>query len=100
MDDQARKQAIGRIWAKRAFRIHATIWLLVSVVLVALWAMSDQEYFWPVWPIGGWAIGVVAHFWATYGISRPITEEQIQREMDRIGSRPQPEAPASTPEQL
>jgi hypothetical protein len=35
-------------------------WLLVSVLLVALWALTGAEYFWPVWPILGWGIAVWA----------------------------------------
>ena len=32
----------------------------VSVMLVAIWALTGAGYFWPVWPILGWGVGVFA----------------------------------------
>jgi ABC-type phosphate transport system auxiliary subunit len=46
---------------KRARAAHVRAYLLVSLGLVALWALSGAGYFWPVWPIMGWGIGVVSH---------------------------------------
>jgi len=31
----------------------------VSVMLVAIWALTGMGYFWPVWPILGWGISFV-----------------------------------------
>jgi class 3 adenylate cyclase len=42
-------------------RIHATVYLLVNVLLVAIWAASGGGYFWPIWPILGWGIGLGCH---------------------------------------
>lgn len=46
---------------KRAHAAHVRAYVLVSLGLVALWALSGAGYFWPVWPIMGWGIGVVSH---------------------------------------
>lgn len=55
--------------ARRGARIHLGVYLAVSVLMVATWlvtAMSvGQWYFWPVWPIFGWGIGVVSHVLAS-----------------------------------
>jgi uncharacterized protein DUF1707/2TM domain-containing protein len=32
----------------------------VSLMLVAIWALTGMGYFWPVWPILGWGISFVA----------------------------------------
>jgi Domain of unknown function (DUF1707)/2TM domain len=32
----------------------------VSIMLVAIWALTGMGYFWPVWPIVGWGISFVA----------------------------------------
>jgi len=55
---------------------------------VLIWALTGGGYFWPVWPALGWGIGVAMHGWATFG-RRPISEEEIQREMGRSRG-PQP----------
>src|SRR3954471_11331389 len=46
---------------RQGFRIHLTFYLLVNLLLIGIWAASGGGYFWPVWPILGWGIGVAAH---------------------------------------
>jgi hypothetical protein len=35
-------------------------YLSVSLMLVAIWALTGMGYFWPIWPILGWGISFVA----------------------------------------
>lgn len=42
-------------------RIHATVYVLVNLLLVGIWAAGGGGYFWPVWPILGWGIGLAGH---------------------------------------
>jgi class 3 adenylate cyclase len=42
-------------------RIHFTTFLLVNLLLIGIWAASGGGYFWPIWPILGWGIGVGCH---------------------------------------
>ncbi|MEB3050089.1 DUF1707 domain-containing protein [Mycolicibacter sp. MYC123] len=62
------RRAARQAAARRGARIHLGVYLAVSVLMVAIWlvtAMSvGQWYFWPVWPIFGWGIGVVSHMLA------------------------------------
>ena len=46
---------------RQSVKIHLTIYLLVNVLLIGVWAASGGGYFWPVWPILGWGIGVAGH---------------------------------------
>jgi hypothetical protein len=51
---------------------------------VVIWAVINVHgFFWPVFPIVGWGIGVVMNAWDVYG-RREISEEDIQREMERL----------------
>jgi DUF1707 SHOCT-like domain/2TM domain len=34
-------------------------YIAVSVLLVAIWALTGMGYFWPIWPILGWGISFV-----------------------------------------
>ena len=43
------------------FRIHFAIYIIVNVMLIGIWAASGGGYFWPIWPILGWGIGVGCH---------------------------------------
>jgi len=82
MDDQERRDAaIKRIKDKRDFKTHAVSYVVVNLFLVGVWAVSGGGYFWPGWVMAGWGIGLVLHGWQTYREERPITEEDIQREM-------------------
>jgi hypothetical protein len=33
----------------------------VQLLLIAIWALSGFGYFWVIWPMMGWGIGLVAH---------------------------------------
>ncbi len=82
MDDQERRDAaIKRIKDKRDFKTHVVSYVVVNLFLVGVWAVSGGGYFWPGWVMAGWGIGLVLHGWQTYRGERPITEEDIQREM-------------------
>ena len=42
-------------------RIHFTTYALVNLMLIGIWAASGAGYFWPIWPMLGWGIGVAMH---------------------------------------
>jgi hypothetical protein len=39
---------------------HVRAYVGVCAMLVAIWALTGGGYFWPIWPILGWGIGVLA----------------------------------------
>ncbi|HET7482775.1 MAG TPA: 2TM domain-containing protein [Actinomycetota bacterium] len=80
--DDDRSRAIRRLYAKRGFRIHATVYVVASLGMILIWVLTSRGYFWPAWPIGGWAIGLFFHWWGVFGIS-PITEDDIRKEIRR-----------------
>ena len=82
--DERRKAALERVKAKREFKNHVVVYVMVNALLVIIWAINSGGYFWPVWPIAGWGIGLMLHAWNAY-FERPITEEEIRQEMERTG---------------
>ena len=85
-DKDIREQAVQSLKRKRDFNTQIGMWLVISVVLIAIWAASGTDnFFWPVFPIAGWALGLVIQGWSVYGPgARPISEAQIQRESERL----------------
>jgi hypothetical protein len=81
--DERRAAAVDRLTRKREFRNHALIYCAVNLLLVVIWAASGGGYFWPIWVIAGWGIGLAAHAWQTYG-HKPISESDIIEEMHRV----------------
>jgi 2TM domain len=82
-DDVLREQAINRIKKKRDFATHVVVYVLVNSFLVVIWAVTSGDFFWPIFPIAGWGIGLAANAWDVYG-RRPISEVEIRREMERL----------------
>lgn len=78
-----RDRAIAQLKKRRDFRGHLIVYVLVNAFLVAIWAItSDYGFFWPVFIIGPWSIGLVMNAWDVYW-RRDITESDIQQEMRR-----------------
>jgi class 3 adenylate cyclase len=46
---------------RQSVKTHLTVYLLVNLFLIGIWAASGGGYFWPVWPILGWGLGVAFH---------------------------------------
>ncbi len=79
-----RQAAINRLKARRGFRVHLLVYVGVNAMLVAIWFANGAGPFWPIWPIAGWGIGIVAHAWGLY-FNKPISEDAIRREMEKGG---------------
>jgi len=52
---------------RTGFRIHATVYVAVNVLLIAIWASAWQlngasSYPWFIWVLLGWGIGLAAHY--------------------------------------
>ena len=82
-DDALREAAVTRLRKKRDFATHVLIYVLVNSFLVVIWAATSGDFFWPMFPIFGWGIGLAANAWDVYG-RKPISEAEIRQEMDRI----------------
>jgi hypothetical protein len=82
-EEDLREQAVKRLNKKRDFRTHLLMYVLVNAMLVVIWAVTNTGFFWPIFPILGWGIGVAANAWDVYG-RKPITEDEIRREADRL----------------
>ena len=80
-----RSQALERLKKKRDLKTHVLMYFLINAFLVVIWAVTkgDDTFFWPVFVIVGWGIGVVANAWDVYG-RKPITEDEIRREQERL----------------
>lgn len=86
-DEQAlRTKALESIRKKREFMSHLAAYVLVNGFLIALWAtVAGGGFFWPMFPLIGWGIGLFFHGWDVY--QREPSEARIRREMDRMRGR-------------
>jgi vacuolar-type H+-ATPase subunit I/STV1 len=82
-DEELRAQAISQLKKKRDFHTHLFIYLLINTVLVAIWAVIGGGFFWPIFLILIWGVGIGANAWDAY-MRKPLSEGRIQREVQRL----------------
>ncbi|MDO8108461.1 2TM domain-containing protein [Isoptericola sp. b441] len=81
--NEERYAAYKRVKARRDLAGHAVAYVVVNAFLVIVWWLtSPGGYFWPVWVLAGWGIGLVLNAWDVLG-RRPISEEDVDRELRR-----------------
>jgi len=82
-----RQLAIIRLRKRRALQAHLLAYVLVSLFLNAIWLLTNPGgFYWPMFPMFGWGIGVAFHIWSVFSPEVP-PEERIDREMERLRSR-------------
>jgi 2TM domain len=82
-DRSIRDRALERIEKKQEFHAHLLAYVLVNAMLVGIWAVTGAGFFWPVFPLLGWGIGIGFQAWDTYRPGEP-SEQQIQREIEHL----------------
>jgi len=79
-----RDRAVRRLKKRRDFHAHLLVYFLVNTSLVLIWALTNSgEFFWPVFPIVFWGIGVVMNAWDVYR-NEDFTDAEIDREVTRL----------------
>jgi 2TM domain len=85
--EELRQAARKRLEDRRGFIPHLLAYVLVNTGLIAIWATTAHDgFFWPGFVLGFWGIGVVMHAWNAF-FSRPITETDVEREIQRLSGR-------------
>ncbi len=105
-DEVVRQQAVKQIERRRHYWGSVVVSGIGMVVLVLIWAFSEYHNvggwptggfgqssgihdvwnYWIVYPILGWGLIVAAGAWNVYG-RRPISEGEIEREIERQSGR-------------
>ena len=86
-EDELKKFAKKKLKAKQDFRNLVAVWVFVFVVTTAIWFFTTPTgYFWPVWPAFGIGVAILFAGYEAYGkgFDRPITEEDIDAEVQRL----------------
>jgi len=82
-----RERAVKQLKKRRDFRGHLLIYALVNSFLVVIWAMTNPDgFFWPIFPLVGWGIGVVMNAWDVY-LTEDFSEEAIEREIEHLARK-------------
>jgi len=82
-EDALRERAIKRLKKKRDFHAHLLVYVMANAFFVTIWALTNSGFFWPMFIIVGWGIGLVMNAWDVYH-GEDFTEHAIEREIRRI----------------
>ena len=89
---EAYRQAERRVKAKLGFYWHLASYaivngFLVTIYLMTSWASGEFYYFWPVWPMAGWGIGLFFNFLAVFVFpDTPASRQKmIEKELETMG---------------
>lgn len=82
-DQELRQRAVQRLRARAGFWTHLLVYLTINALTVVVWAVTGNGFFWPIFLIVLWGMGVVANAWDVFGPA-PVTEDRVRREMDRL----------------
>lgn len=68
MDEQSRyqeaKKQVGDI---KDFYIHLLTYLIANIFLIIVNLLTSPAYFWFIWPLLGWSIGLIIHGITVFG---------------------------------
>lgn len=86
MDEKARYQkAKERVEEIKGFYIHLITYILVNAVLVVINLLTSPEYYWFIWPLMGWGVGLIIHAISVFGglLGKSWEERKIKEIMDK-----------------
>jgi hypothetical protein len=80
---ELREVAVKQLRKKRDLQAHVLAYVMVNLLLNGVWLLTTPGgFYWPVFPLLGWGIGLAFNVWDVYAPSP--TESQIQKEMQRL----------------
>lgn len=86
IDEEAREgdlDAAKEQWTqrhRREFYSHLTSYCIINGFLVFVYLITSRGYFWVIWPMMGWGIGLAFHYVNTFFVA----EEKIVRGARRL----------------
>ena len=83
-DVDLRRLAIRRADMKLAFRSHLMAYVIVNAGLVMINLITSDDYFWAIWPMLGWGIGLAAHGVTVYMDGEGMRDRMIEQELEKL----------------
>jgi uncharacterized membrane protein len=84
-EEEIRKIAITRVQAKKGFYSHLAAYVIVNLMLIAIWYFTGASHFWPMWVLLFWGIGVIINAIAVFsGRDTGWEMKEIEKEVQKI----------------
>lgn len=84
--EQIDQIARRRVGAKLGWYVHATLYVLVNLMVFAMSRYGFGNRPWSIFPLLGWGIGVVLHGISVFvlGSGAGLRERMVQKERERL----------------
>ncbi|MFD1360090.1 2TM domain-containing protein [Lentibacillus salinarum] len=85
-EDHRYRKAKEKVERLKAFYIHVTVYILVSILLLIINMITFDGYWWFLYPLGGWGIGVIIHGLTTFAdgiLGRDWEEKKIKKYLEK-----------------
>jgi 2TM domain len=91
-DDELMKQARRRVGLKMGWAIHATVYVLVNLLLAVIDYRGGARG-WHLWPLGWWGLGLAIHGLVTLLSLRGggLRERLVHKELERLRQQQPPQ---------
>ena len=85
-DKELYELAAKRVKDKKDFLVHLSVYIVVNIALIIIWALTGAGFPWFVFPLAGWGIGVIFHFLGVFVFDRGTKWErrEIEKEYQRL----------------
>jgi 2TM domain len=64
--EEERSQRTFNTFRRKAFWAHFVSFLAVNLFLILLNLITSPSYFWAIFPVLGWGLGLFFHWWSVY----------------------------------
>ncbi len=81
--EDLRREAVRTLQKRRGFYRHALAYVLFNALLIVIWAVGGRGFFWPVFVLVGWGIGLAFNAFDVFAPNR-LSEKEIRAEMERM----------------
>lgn len=79
MNNEPRDEALWKMAKKRAsFKWSFYTYVFINTFLICIWYFTSGpgSYFWPVWPVLGWGVGIIFQYLHAYQGDKMFTAGQ------------------------
>ena len=83
-EEEVYQLARKRVERKKGFYVHFAIYLCANTLLVIVWAITESDFPWFVFPLVGWSIAIILHYLSVFVRSGSGDKAVIEKEADKI----------------
>lgn len=82
--EEESSQRTFNTFRRRAFWAHFVSFLAVNLFLILLNLITSPSYFWAIFPVLGWGLGLFFHWWSVYQTKSEDYEMAFQKWRTKI----------------